>query len=279
MYLVTVLSRRRDLKLIVTSATMNAEKFSEFYGMAPCFTIPGRTFPVETFHSKSPCEDYVDSAVKEVLRIHLSLPPGDILVFMTGQEDIEITCQVVQGKCQHPIVVIDTHCMDIERLDQLPEPSPMAVLPIYSQMPADLQARIFEPTSDGRRKVIVATNIAETSLTVDGIHYVVDAGYYKLKVYNPKVGMDALQITPISQANANQRTGRAGRTGAGFCFRLYTEMAYRNEMFENTIPEIQRTNLANTVLLLKSLGVKDLLEFDFMDPPPQVSDSWQVMMR
>jgi pre-mRNA-splicing factor ATP-dependent RNA helicase DHX38/PRP16 len=106
---------------------------------------------------------------------------------------------------------------------------------------------------------------------VDGILYVVDSGYSKLKVYNPKVGMDALQITPISQANANQRTGRAGRTGNGFCYRLYTEMAYRNELFENTIPEIQRTNLANTVLLLKSLGVKNLLEFDFMDPPPQVS--------
>ncbi len=100
------------------------------------------------FHSKSPCEDYVDSAVKQVLQIHLSLPPGDILVFMTGQEDIEITCQVVQ-----------------ERLDQLDEPAPLAVLPIYSQMPADLQAKIFEATSDGRRKVIVATNIAETSLT------------------------------------------------------------------------------------------------------------------
>uniref|UniRef100_A0A0W0F2G2 Pre-mRNA-splicing factor ATP-dependent RNA helicase PRP16 n=1 Tax=Moniliophthora roreri TaxID=221103 RepID=A0A0W0F2G2_MONRR len=249
-----ILSRRRDLKLVVTSATMNAEKFSKFYGNAPCFTIPGRTFPVEIFHSKSPCEDYVDSAVKQVLQIHLSLPPGDILVFMTGQEDIEVTCQVVQ-----------------ERLDLLDDPALLAVLPIYSQMPADLQAKIFEATSDGRRKVIVATNIAETSLTVDGILYVVDAGYSKLKVYNPKVGMDALQITPISQANAGQRTGRAGRTGSGYCYRLYTEMAYRNEMFENTIPEIQRTNLANTVLLLKSLGVKNLLEFDFMDPPPQAN--------
>ncbi|THH26848.1 hypothetical protein EUX98_g7335 [Antrodiella citrinella] len=247
-----ILSRRRDLKLIVTSATMNAEKFSQFYGNAPTFTIPGRTFPVEIFHAKSPCEDYVDSAVKQVLQIHLSLPPGDVLVFMTGQEDIEVTCQVVN-----------------ERLSQLDEPAPLSVLPIYSQMPADLQAKIFDPTADGRRKVIVATNIAETSLTVDGILYVVDAGYSKLKVYNPKVGMDALQITPISQANANQRTGRAGRTGSGFCYRLYTEMAFRNEMFANNIPEIQRTNLANTVLLLKSLGVKNLLEFDFMDPPPQ----------
>ncbi|KAF5393682.1 hypothetical protein D9757_000342 [Collybiopsis confluens] len=177
-----ILSWRRDLKLIVTSATMNAEKFSNFYGMAPCFTIPGRTFPVEIFHAKSPCEDYVDSAVKQVFQIHLSLPPGDILVFMTGQEDIEITCQVTQ-----------------ERLDQLDEPSPLAVLPIYSQMPADLQAKIFEATSDGRRKVMVATNIAKTSLTVDGILYVVNAAYSKLKVYNPKVGMDALQITPISR--------------------------------------------------------------------------------
>ncbi|KAF8060913.1 P-loop containing nucleoside triphosphate hydrolase protein, partial [Lyophyllum atratum] len=201
-----VLSRRRDLKLIVTSATMNADKFSNFYGNAPTYTIPGRTFPVEIFHSKSPCEDYVDSSVKQVLQIHLSLPPGDILVFMTGQEDIEITCQVVQ-----------------ERLSQLDEPAPLAVLPIYSQMPADLQAKIFEATSDGRRKVIVATNIAETSLT------------------------------------------------GAFCYRMYTEMAYRNELFESTIPEIQRTNLANTVLLLKSLGVKNLLEFDFMDPPPQAN--------
>ncbi|KAG8888201.1 DEAH-box RNA helicase prp16 [Tulasnella sp. 332] len=158
-----------------------------------------------------------------------------------------------------------------KRLAQLEEPAPLSILPIYSQMPADLQAKIFEATSDGRRKVIVATNIAETSLTVDGILYVVDAGYSKLKVYNPKVGMDALQITPISQANANQRTGRAGRTGSGFCYRLYTESAYRNELFPSTIPEIQRTNLANTVLLLKSLGVKNLLEFDFMDPPPQAN--------
>ncbi len=143
------------------------------------------------------------------------------------------------------------------------------MLPIYSQMPADLQAKIFDATEDGQRKCIVATNIAETSLTVDGIMYVIDAGYYKLKVYNPKVGMDSLQITPISQANANQRSGRAGRTGSGTAYRLYTEMAFRNELFANTIPEIQRTNLANTVLMLKSLGVSNLLEFDFMDPPPQ----------
>ncbi|CAG8493973.1 14631_t:CDS:10, partial [Acaulospora colombiana] len=190
--------------------------------------------------------------VKQVLAIHLGHPSGDILVFMTGQEDIEITCQVIA-----------------ERLQQLDNPPELAILPIYSQLPADLQAKIFEKAPDNARKVIVATNIAETSLTVDGIMYVVDTGFNKLKVFNPKIGMDSLQITPISQANANQRSGRAGRTGAGTCYRLYTEQAFHHEMFMNTIPEIQRTNLAMVVLLLKSLGVKNLLDFDFMDPPPQ----------
>ncbi|KAG4301955.1 hypothetical protein PCK1_001931 [Pneumocystis canis] len=248
----SILTRRKDLKLIVTSATLNAERFSRFFGNAPQFNIPGRTFPVDILFSKSPCEDYVDSAVKQVLTIHLSHPPGDILVFMTGQEDIEITCQVI-----------------VERLEQLDNPPKLLVLPIYSQMPADLQAKIFERAENNTRKVIVATNIAETSLTLDGIMYVVDSGYCKLKVYNPRMGMDTLQITPISQANSNQRSGRAGRTGAGIAYRLYTEAAFQNELYLQTIPEIQRTNLANTILLLKSLGVKDLLNFDFMDPPPE----------
>ena len=247
-----VLARRRDLKLIVTSATMNAERFSRFYGGAPEFIIPGRTFPVDLHFSRTPCEDYVDSAVKQVLAIHVSQGPGDILVFMTGQEDIESTCELVE-----------------ERLKMLNDPPKLSILPIYSQMPAEQQARIFERADAGVRKVIVATNIAETSLTVDGIMYVVDSGYSKLKVYNPRMGMDTLQITPISQANANQRSGRAGRTGPGKAYRLYTETAYKNELYIQTIPEIQRTSLANTVLLLKSLGVKDLMDFDFMDPPPQ----------
>ncbi|CAO3619118.1 unnamed protein product [Cunninghamella echinulata] len=247
-----LLARRRDLKLIVTSATMNADRFSQFFGNAPCFFIPGRTFPVDVMFSKTPCEDYVDSAVKQALSIHLAQPKGDILIFMTGQEDIEITCQVLR-----------------ERLEQLDDPPPLDILPIYSQLPADLQAKIFQRSETDARKVIVATNIAETSLTVDGIIYVIDTGYCKLKVYNPRIGMDALQITPISQANGNQRSGRAGRTGPGVAYRLYTEEAFRSEMFLNTIPEIQRTNLASVVLLLKSLGVKNLLEFDFMDPPPQ----------
>ncbi|XP_016303420.1 pre-mRNA-splicing factor ATP-dependent RNA helicase PRP16-like [Sinocyclocheilus anshuiensis] len=247
-----VVSRRSDLKLIVTSATMDSDKFAAFFGNVPIFHIPGRTFPVDILFSKVPQEDYVEAAVKQSLQIHLSGMVGDILIFMPGQEDIEVTSDQI-----------------VERLEDLENAPALAVLPIYSQLPSDLQAKIFQKAPDGVRKCIVATNIAETSLTVDGIMFVVDAGYCKLKVFNPRIGMDALQVYPISQANANQRAGRAGRTGPGQCYRLYTQSAFKNEMLTTTIPEIQRTNLANVVLLLKSLGVQDLLLFHFMDPPPE----------
>lgn len=248
-----VVARRSDLKLIVTSATLSAETFSDYFGGAPVFRIPGRTFKVETYFSKSVQEDYVMAAVKQTMQIHFNSPPGDILIFMTGQEDIEGTCSVLA-----------------EKMEKLGEDSPpLLVLPMYSQLPADLQSKIFEAAPKGIRKCIVSTNVAETSLTVDGIRYVIDSGYCKLKVYNSKIGMDALLVTPISKANANQRSGRAGRTGPGFCFRLYTERQFREELMEAAVPEIQRTNLSNVVLLLKSLGIKNLLEFHFMDPPPQ----------
>uniref|UniRef100_A0AAX7T0S0 RNA helicase n=1 Tax=Astatotilapia calliptera TaxID=8154 RepID=A0AAX7T0S0_ASTCA len=219
-----VVSRRTDLKLIVTSATMDSDKFASFFGNVPIFHIPGRTFPVDILFSK-------------------------VAIFLP----------------QHEV----TSDQIVERLEDLENAPALAVLPIYSQLPSDLQAKIFQKAPDGVRKCIVATNIAETSLTVDGIMFVVDSGYCKLKVFNPRIGMDALQVYPISQANANQRAGRAGRTGPGQCYRLYTQSAFKNEMLTTTIPEIQRTNLANVVLLLKSLGVQDLLLFHFMDPPPE----------
>ena len=245
-----IIAKRRDLKLIITSATMNSKKFSSFFGDAPIYQIPGRTFQVTYNYAKSTPEDYVDAAVKKAIEVHLRYPQGDILVFMTGQEDIEATCLLLN-----------------ERLKRFEGNVPkIVILPIYSQLPSDYQARIFQKTK--YRKCIVATNIAETSLTLDGVKYVIDSGLCKLKVYNPKIGMDALRVTPISQANANQRGGRAGRTGPGLCFRLYTEHSFNNEMWENNVPEIQRTNLANVVLLLKSLKIDNLLEFEFMDPPP-----------
>ncbi|WIA41331.1 hypothetical protein OEZ86_004928 [Tetradesmus obliquus] len=251
-----VVAMRADFKLIVTSATLDSVKFASFFGNAPVFNIPGRTFPVDVLWSRTPQEDYVEAAVKQALAIHLRDPPGDILIFMTGQEEIEATCFSLA-----------------ERLDQMrsggqdvPE---LMILPIYSQLPSDLQAKIFDKAPEGSRKCIVSTNIAETSLTVDGIYYVIDTGYVKMKVYNPKMGMDALQVFPESQAAASQRSGRAGRTGPGTAYRLYTESAFKHEMLVSSVPEIQRTNLANVVLLLKSLNVDNLLHFDFMDPPPQ----------
>ncbi|MED6205991.1 hypothetical protein PIB30_022881 [Stylosanthes scabra] len=252
-----VVAQRRDFKLIVTSATLNAQKFSHFFGSVPIFRIPGRTFPVNILWSKTPVEDYVEGAVKQAMTIHITSPPGDILIFMTGQDEIEAACYALA-----------------ERMEQMVSSSKKAVpklliLPIYSQLPADLQAKIFQRAEDGARKCIVATNIAETSLTVDGIFYVIDTGYGKMKVYNPRMGMDALQVFPVSRAAADQRAGRAGRTGPGTCYRLYTESAYLNEMLPSPVPEIQRTNLGNVVLLLKSLKVDNLLDFDFMDPPPQ----------
>jgi len=144
----------------------------------------------------------------------------------------------------------------------------LIILPVYGALPSEMQTRIFDPAPPGTRKVVIATNIAETSLTIDGIYYVVDPGFVKQKIYNPKTGMDSLVVTPISQAQAKQRAGRAGRTGPGKCYRLYTERAYRDEMLPTPVPEIQRTNLASTLLQLKAMGINNLIDFDFMDAPP-----------
>ncbi|CAD7955012.1 unnamed protein product [Amoebophrya sp. A25] len=260
----SITTRRRDFRMVVTSATMDSERFSRFFGGVPVFEIPGRTFPVDTFFAKSAPQDYVEAAVHQSIQIHVQEERGDILIFMTGQEDIDATCVLLADRLQEA------------GLENIP---PLNILPVYSTMPSDLQARIFQPSPF--RKVIVATNIAETSLTVDGVKFVVDSGFCKVKCYDPKIGMDSLQITPVSQANANQRRGRAGRTEAGSCWRLYTERAFIAEMYEMSIPEIQRTNLSQVVLLLKSLGVDNLLDFDFLDPPPQdtiLSSMYQLWM-
>ena len=132
--------------------------------------------------------------------------------------------------------------------------SELIVAPIYANLPPELQGRIFASTPENARKVVLATNIAETSITIDGIAFVIDSGYVKQKTYNPKTGMESLIIEPCSQASVNQRAGRAGRVGPGKCFRLFTRWAYENELIPNTIPEIQRTNLGSVVLLLKVCG-------------------------
>uniref|UniRef100_A0A914WHZ1 RNA helicase n=1 Tax=Plectus sambesii TaxID=2011161 RepID=A0A914WHZ1_9BILA len=248
----SAVTKRPELKLIVTSATLDAVKFSQYFYEAPIFTIPGRTFPVEILYTREPETDYLDASLITVMQIHLTEPPGDILVFLTGQEEIDTSCEVL-----------------FERMKSLgPDVPELIILPVYGALPSEMQTRIFDPAPPGSRKVIIATNIAETSLTIDGIYYVVDPGFVKQKIYNPKTGMDSLVVTPISQAQAKQRAGRAGRTGPGKCYRLYTERAYRDEMLPTPVPEIQRTNLASTLLQLKAMGINNLIDFDFMDAPP-----------
>lgn len=215
--------------------------------------IPGRMFPVDILYTKAPEADYLDAVVVTILQIHITQPvPGDILVFLTGQEEIETATEILN---------LRTKGLG-SRIREL------MICPIYSTLPSDQQAKIFEKTQEGCRKVVIGTNIAETSLTIDGICYVVDIGFCKQKSYNPRSGMESLIVTPISKAAANQRAGRAGRTQPGKCFRMYTSWSYLHELEDNTVPEIQRTNMGNVVLMLKSLGINDLLNFDFMDKPP-----------
>jgi ATP-dependent RNA helicase DHX8/PRP22 len=245
--------KRPDLKLIITSATLDADKFATYFNNCPIFTIPGRTYPVEVLYTKDPESDYMDAALITVMQIHLSEPPGDILLFLTGQEEIDTASEIL-----------------FERMKALGSDVPeLIILPVYSALPSEMQSRIFDPAPPGCRKVVIATNIAETSITIDGVYYVIDPGFVKQNKWDAKLGMDSLVVVPISQAAARQRAGRAGRTGPGKCYRLYTETAYRNEMLPNTIPEIQLLNLSMTVLTLKAMGVNDLLHFDFMDPPPE----------
>lgn len=188
------LTARKDLKLIVTSATLDAEKFSEYFNNCPIFTIPGRLFPVTILYTKDPEPDYMDASLITCMQVHLSQPPGDILLFLTGKEEIDTACEIL-----------------FDRMRSLGKGAPpMLVLPVYSALPSELQTKIFEPAPPGTRKCVIATNIAEASLTIDGILYVVDPGFCKQKVYNAKLGMDSLVVTPISQASANQRAGRAG---------------------------------------------------------------------
>ena len=244
---------RSDLKLIISSATLDAEKFSKYFDDASIFMIPGRMFPVDIYYTKAPEADYVDAAVVTVLQIHVSQPlNGDCLVFLTGQEEIEAAAEILNQRCKN-------------LGSRIPE---LIICPIYANLPSEAQAKIFEKTPKGARKVVLATNIAETSLTIDGICYVIDTGFNKQNTYNARSAMESLVVTPVSQASANQRAGRAGRTQPGKCFRLFTKWSFQHELEPNTTPEILRTNMANVVLMLKSLGIHNLIDFDFMDRPP-----------
>eukprot|EP01083_Nonionella_stella_P011583 32863_1 len=244
------------IKLLVMSATLDSAKFTKYFDGAPCLKVPGRMHPVEIFYTQEPERDYFEAAVRTVLQIHACEPRGDILVFLTGAAEIDQAC----NKIEQEVRKMGSDC------------GPVKIFALYSSLPPAKQQRIFDDAPVSRngkpgRKIVISTNIAETSLTIDGVVYVVDSGFSKQKVYNPRIRVASLLVTPISKASAKQRAGRAGRTQPGKAFRLYTERSFKNDLQEQTFPEILRSNLGNVVLTLKKLGIDDLVHFDFMDPP------------
>lgn len=250
--------RASKLKILITSATLDGEKVSKFFSNCPTLNVPGKLYPVEILHSKERPTSYLESALKTAIDIHVREPEGDVLIFMTGQDDIEKLVSKLEDKVQS---LDEGSCMDA------------VILPLHGSLPPEMQVRVFSPPPPNCRRFIVSTNIAETSLTVDGVVYVIDGGYVKQRQYNPSSGMYSLDVVQISKVQANQRAGRAGRTRPGKCYRLYPSTVYHDEFLDVTVPEIQRSSLAGSVLYLKSLDLSDIdiLKFDFLDPPSSES--------
>lgn len=254
---------RPDLKIIIMSATLDVDKFSDFFGGCPIFVVPGRTFDVDVFFQKSGKwaalkTSYVQRAVDTVLHIHKTRPTGHVLVFLTGQDEIERACRMLEDADRELDYNTVSH-QDVRGI---------VCHPIYSTLDSEAQKAIFSEPASGIRKVIVSTNIAQTSVTIPGIRYVVDTGFVKQKMYDPASHLDALLVVPISQAAATQRAGRAGRTEQGEVYRLYSREAFE-EMEPETVPEMQRSSLLGVVLDLKKMGIDDVLNFGFIDPPDQ----------
>ncbi|KDO77782.1 hypothetical protein CISIN_1g005436mg [Citrus sinensis] len=262
---------RSDLRLIISSATIEAKSMSAFFharkgrrGLEGVELVPrlepailsveGRGFNVQIHYVEEPVSDYVQAAVSTVLLIHDKEPPGDILVFLTGQDDIDATIQLLTEEAR----------------TSKKNSSGLIILPLYSGLSRAEQEQVFSPTPRGKRKVVISTNIAETSLTLEGIVYVVDSGFSKQRFYNPISDIENLVVAPISKASARQRAGRAGRVRPGKCYRLYTEEYFVKEIPAEGIPEMQRSNLVSCVIQLKALGIDNILGFDWpASPPPE----------
>ncbi|OKP01393.1 hypothetical protein PENSUB_7383 [Penicillium subrubescens] len=262
-----IMKKRPELRIIISSATLQAEDFLRFFAgdeykpdaepadlggsIGRIISLEGRMYPVDTLFLENPAEDYVERAIKTVFDIHTQESEGDVLLFLTGREEIDRAIQLIS-----------------ERAANLnPNAPSLLTLPLYAGLTTDQQMYVFEPAPENTRKVIVSTNIAEASVTIDGIVYVIDCGFAKLRAYNPTTGIETLTAVPISRASATQRAGRAGRTKPGKCFRLYTQQTYE-QLPEATVPEIQRSNLAPIVMQLKALGIDNIVRFDFLTSPP-----------
>ncbi|URD78791.1 hypothetical protein MUK42_02456 [Musa troglodytarum] len=261
--------RRPELRIIISSATIEAKSMSTFFQarkkdllhaaedcvpshLPAILSVEGKGYTVEIHYVEEPVPDYLQAAVHTVLSINDKEPAGDILVFLTGQDDIDAAVKLLREDTQ----------------DDRRRTSGLLVLPLYSGLSRDDQGLVFAPTPKGKRKVVISTNIAETSLTLEGVVYVVDSGFSKQRFYNPISDIESLVVTPISKASARQRAGRAGRIRPGKCFRLYTEEYFLKEMPTEGIPEMQRSNLVSCVIQLKALGIDNILGFDWLASPP-----------
>lgn len=249
----------QPLKIVVMSATIDAAAFSRFFGgsaPAPVLYISGRQHSVRLFHAADACTDWMDAAVRTVMQIHVSRPAGDVLLFATGQEDIEGLTQALQLYAAQLAPWARAADRQVEALQ---------VCPLYAALGPSAAAAVFAPTPPGTRKVVIATNIAETSITIPGVRYVVDSGLAKEKVYTPHTGIETLQVLPIAQSSSVQRAGRAGREAAGECYRLYPRAAF-DTLRPAPVPEIHRTDLGGAALQLYAMGV-DPFAFDWPEAP------------
>ncbi|RKP19117.1 P-loop containing nucleoside triphosphate hydrolase protein [Rozella allomycis CSF55] len=250
-----IIKKRPELRILVSSATLDAQLFCDYFTTdgitGTILSVQGRTYPVDVFYLQEKCLDYIECTIETIKKIHQLEGEGDVLCFMTGKDEID--------------AVISTLKSDEDSLYNN-SGIKLLLLPIYAGLPVEYQFKVFEPTPKGFRKVIVATNIAEASVTIDNIVYVVDCGYNKIKIFHPETGLDTLVITRVSRASAKQRAGRAGRLKPGKAYRLYTMEDY-SSMSDNSIPEIQRSNMSSVVLQLKSLGIDNIVKFPFMSPP------------
>ncbi|MFS8012761.1 putative RNA helicase [Helianthus anomalus] len=235
------------LKLIIMSASLDARGFSEYFGGAKAVHVMGRQFPVDILYTAQPETDCLDAALVTIFQIHMEEGPGDLLLFLSGQEEIES----IEGLVH-------------ENLKKLPEANQkLLIYQLFSSLPSEKQMKVFTPAPAGFRKsntcgVIPATNIAETSVTIPGVKYVIDPGLVKVRGYSPDSGIESLIIVKTSKAQALQRSGCAGREGPGKCYRLYPESRFEG-LDDSTVPEIKRCNLSNVILQLSALGVDDII--------------------
>lgn len=286
-------SKLQPLQLVVMSATLQVNDFTNFFGMEECFVmeIPGRQYPVEMLYTDQYQEDYLEAALATVLQIHQhehvdESGNGDVLVFVPGQEECESLAVLLkqylsdmEKNVRSDVLNHDDSVWTGDRVEVLNSANMQSsnlvagvmICSLYAALPPEAQLAVFSEKPPGcTRKVILATTIAETSITLPGIRYIVDTGKHKCRHVTTSTGMESLRVQDVSQAQAAQRAGRAGRVQAGMCFRLYTQEAFQ-ALPETNVPEILRVNLAQVVLQLKGMGIDDPTTFEFVTPPAKAS--------